>query len=137
MPSAAAAPRASGRLAVAATVLHAPRQPGYAPAPQVPGAANISDIALWVRRVVDVVNRTLAGKLNATLPITLAANTTTTTIIDPRITAYSALLLTPLTAHAAAIAASVYVSSQQNGEATFTHSNTAFPDQLFRVCIIG
>jgi putative flippase GtrA len=90
-----------------------------------------------VRRVVDVVNRTLSGKLNVTLPVTLQNGNTTTTIIDPRITAYSALLLTPLTAHAAAIAASVYVSSQQNGQATFTHSNTANTDQLFRLCIIG
>ena len=137
MATAAAPLLASGQFAVQEVVFHADPPPGYPPAPQVPGAANISDITLWVRRVVDVVNRTLSGKLNATLPITLAANATTTTIIDPRITAYSALLLTPLTAHAAAIAGSVYVSSQQNGQATFTHTNTAQIDQLFRAVIIG
>ena len=71
------------------------------------------------------------------VPMNLPASKPATTVIDARITAYSALLLTPLSAHAATIAGSVYVSSQQNGQATFTHSNTAQVDQNYRLTILG
>jgi hypothetical protein len=91
----------------------------------------------WLRRVVDVVNGSRSGKLNATLRITLANGAASTTIKDPRLTWYLALVLTPATANAAAISASVYVSSQRNGQATFAHPNTANTDQNFTLAIIG
>lgn len=79
----------------------------------------------------------LAGKLNATLPVTLASGVTSTTVIDVRISPYSVLLLTPLSANAAAISASVYVGSQQDGKATFEHGNSANQDMNFRLLIVG
>jgi hypothetical protein len=114
--------------------------PGYALAPQ--GAAaplSSTDLAsaTYVRRVVDVVNNMMMGKLNVTMQVTLRANATSTTIIDARIGAYSVIMLMPVTADASAIAASVYVSSQQNGQATISHPSTANIDQNFRVMIIG
>jgi len=114
-----------------------PRPPGYSLAPQGPDGTDLNGVVLWVRRIVDVVNRNTLGKVNATIPITLVSGASQTTVIDARISVHSALPLTPLTADAAAIVASVYVSSQQSGMATFTHTNTANTDQNFRLLIIG
>jgi len=112
------------------------RQPGYDPAPQGPGEQNVPGVIAWTRKIVDVTNRSLNGKLNATLAVTMAPGTSTT-VIDPRISAFSALPLTPLTAHAAALVNSIYVSSQQAGQATFTYTSTANTDAQFRLTIIG
>ena len=90
-----------------------------------------------MRRIVDVVNRTLNGKLNATLSVTLTANATSTLIKDARIGATSALMFTPLTANAAAEQATLYVSAQQSGQATVEHANNAQADRQFRVLIIA
>ena len=114
--------------------------PGYLPAPS--GGEAITNIVqaasiTWVRRIVTVVNNVLAGRLNAVLPITLTASSTTTTIIDARISAFSALLFSPLSANAAAIQSSLYVSSQRSGEATLTHLSAAEDDLSFNLCIIG
>lgn len=92
----------------------------------------------WVRRIVDVVNSVRQGKMNALLDFTLrTAPNTTTVLIDERISIFSALLLMPLTADAAAIQSSVWPSVQNNGTATFTHLATAETDCKFRMCIIG
>jgi len=111
--------------------------PGFPVAPQAPRTVSFSTIGDWIRRVVDVVNGARAGKLNATVRITLAAGATSTTVIDPRITWYSALLLTPVTADAAAIAGSTYVNSQQNGQCTFSHPSSASGLLNFTLAIIG
>lgn len=89
------------------------------------------------RRLARAINRQLSGKLNATLEVTLAAGATTTTVTDVRLTYYSALIFSPLTATAAAAMTKVYVSAQENGEATLTHDNTADTDRTFRLTIIG
>lgn len=93
----------------------------------------------WALRLVDVVNRSLQGKLNATVDVTLAAGAASTTITDARISIVSYLQFTPLTADAAAEQASgnMYVSAQQSGQATITHTNNAQTDRSFRVLIIG
>lgn len=93
----------------------------------------------WVRRIVDVVNRSLSGKLNVTLVVTLNAGTTSTIIKDARIGAFSALLFTPLTANAAIeqAAGGLYVSAQQSGQATIEHASNAQGDRRFRVVILA
>ena len=116
--------------------------PGYLPAPlsgSAPGRLGDAASGLWVRRVVDVVNNMLRGKLNAVLPVTLAANAATTTVIDARISAFSALLFSPLSAHAAAeiAAGGFYVSAQQSGQAVLTHANNAQADRNFNMAILG
>jgi hypothetical protein len=119
----------------------APTPPGYVPAPLGPAVAVSRDdtaSVLWIRRIIDVVNRTLQGKLNATLPVTLSAGMTTTTITDARISAFSYIDFMPLTASAAAmLAGGMFVSSQQSGEATVTHLNSASTDLDFRALIIS
>jgi len=106
--------------------------PGYIPAPLFG-----SDVPQWVKRVATVVNNILAGRLNTVLPITLATGATTTTIIDARIGFYSALAFCPTSHNAAAIAGSLYASSQKSGQAVLTHLSTAETDCTFNLLIIG
>lgn len=115
---------------------------GYRPAPLSEAAPrNLGDAASvrWVRRVVDTVNNSLRGKLNVTLNVTLAANADTTIVTDARISAFSALMFTPLTANAAAeqAAGGLYVTSQRSGEATVAHANNAQSDRMFRMVILA
>lgn len=93
----------------------------------------------WVRRIAEVVNNILKGKMNVTLSVTLTANAGSTTVIDARIGVGSALLFMPLTAHAAAeiAAGGFYVSAQKNQQATLTHANNAQSDRKFTLAIIG
>ena len=114
--------------------------PGYQPAAL--GGDTVSRLpdtasARWVRSIAQVLNNVLSGRMNAVLPITLTANSTTTTIIDARITFYSALSFCPTSKDAAAIAGSLYASSQKNGQATLTHLKTAETDCTFNLLIIG
>lgn len=120
-------------------------RPGFPSAP--PGgdtASNIRDAASarWVRQIVDVVNSVLRGKQNAVLTITLRNGFATTTVKDARIGPFSALILQPLTAHAAAdlySATSVLAdqTTQKDGEVVFNHPNNAFADKTFNLLIIG
>jgi hypothetical protein len=60
-----------------------------------------------------------------------------TTLIDSRISAFSALLFTPTTAHGAAVQSSLYVASQKDGEAVIAHAVTGDTDCDFAMLIIG
>lgn len=110
--------------------------PGYAPAPLGPAAGDLAT-ATWARFIVDVVNGVLGGKLNATLPVTLATAAVATAIIDARITGFSTILLSPMTANAAAIHGSIWVSSRKGGEAILAHASTANTDCEFMCLIVG
>ena len=89
------------------------------------------------RQMAQAINNQLGGKLNAVTQITLTPSSTTTTLTDARIGAYTAIVLVPLTADAAAALSGLYVSSQTNGTATLTHANTASVDRTFNVLLIG
>ena len=90
----------------------------------------------WSARIGDILSKVQQGKQNVTLKITLAAGTSTV-VIDPRISATSALTFTPLTADAAAILSSIYVSAQRAGRATLIYSSTAKTDCTFTLLIQG
>lgn len=117
------------------TISYQPAPLSWSPPYDLTQAASVG----WVRSVVDVVNNSLAGKLNVTLTVTLAAGATTTTVTDARVSAFSAILLMPLTANAAAEQANgtVYVSAQKSGECTLTHANNAQSDRTFRLLIVA
>lgn len=104
-----------------------------------PGALADAVSALWLRQVVEVVNNLLRGKLNAGLQLTLATNAASTTIVDQRISAFSAVLFCPLTADAAAemAAGTLFVSSLADGQAVIAHQNNALTDRTYNLCIIG
>lgn len=94
----------------------------------------------WVTRIVESLGPLFQGKMNAVLQLTLTASSATTTVTDARIGYSSALILVPLTAHAAAsqyAAPYVLPSAQKSGEVTLNHSNTADTDKDFLVVIIG
>lgn len=117
--------------------------PGFSAVPtngtQPKGLTESADTK-WVRRIADAVNLLLRGKMNAVLSVTLAANAATTTVLDARITVKSALVLEPLTAHAAsALYESPYIlpSSQNNGSVLLNHVNDANTDKTFNLLIIG
>lgn len=115
---------------------------GYQPAPpgeSPPATLDKAASEIWVRRIVDTVNNTQKGKLNAVASVTLAANADSTVIVDVRISAYSALLFSPLTANAAAEQAggAFYISSQGDGTATVRHANNANTDRNYFLLIVG
>jgi hypothetical protein len=91
----------------------------------------------WVRKVVDVVNRIMDGKINATGDLTLTANAASTALADMRITPNSCILLMPTTANAATALATTYVSARTEESATVTHANNAQTDRTFRYAILG
>lgn len=87
----------------------------------------------------NAINRALAGKLNATLGVTLAANAAFTTVTDPRLSKSSFIGFCPLTATAAAElgVGTLYVSSQGKGTLTLAHADNAQTDRNFRILVIG
>jgi hypothetical protein len=87
------------------------------------------------RNIAEVVNNAMNGKTNNTGTITLAASTTTTTITDERLGFDSVILLSPLTANAAA--QTPYVSTKAKGSAVITHTSTAHTDLNFDYIIVG
>lgn len=119
--------------------------PAYPSAPQGGGAVSkLADAASssWVRRIAEIVNGILTGKLNAVTQLTLTAGAPSTIMKDARITANSYLGLQPMTTHAAtdlysATSVLVAAGSQKAGQVTFNHPNNANVDKTFNVLIVG
>jgi hypothetical protein len=107
-------------------------RPGYPPISEI----NPDDVE-HRRQIVRAINDILQGKLNATNSITLTANSATTTLTDARISANSYIGFQPTTANGAAALGGLYVSAQQKGSATLTHTNNAQTDKSFKILIIG
>lgn len=103
--------------------------------------ARLGDVVVWARRVVNVVNGALGGKLNVTGSVTLVSATTQTILADPRLGLDSAVLFDPVTANAAAeLAAGTFYclnTGRMNGQWTLTHANGASGDRTFRYVILG
>jgi len=87
------------------------------------------------RAVAEVVNNSMNGKTNNVGTVTLTDSTTTTTITDERLGFNSVILLSPLTANAAAQAP--YVSTKAKGSAVITHTSVASTDLDFDYIIVG
>lgn len=118
-------------------------RPGYQVPPttgKVPTRPSESAGKEWVRAIAESVVRVLGGKTNNVLTVNLPNGVGTTTIKDPRIGVYTSFHWQPLTTNAAALlwgAPFIIISSQQDGEATFAHANTANADQNFNLVMIG
>lgn len=90
------------------------------------------------REVSEIVRGIMDGRTNNTGSITLAASSaTSTTLNDARIGYGSAILLSPVTANAAAFITSVYVSAKAQGSATLTHSANTLTDRTYQYIIVG
>lgn len=89
------------------------------------------------RDLRDMVRSLYDGKSNNTGSVTLRAGETTTVVTDPRIGGGSAILLTPLSAHAAAALGGLWVSARATGSATLSHASTADTDKAFAYVVVG
>jgi hypothetical protein len=87
------------------------------------------------RDVAEVVNNAVNGKTNNTGTVTLAASSTTTTLNDERLGFDSVILLSPLTANAAA--QNPYISTKAKGSVVITHTSVASTDLNFDYIIVG
>lgn len=106
--------------------------PGYPTAPEA-----WENAVEHRRKIARTANLALGGKLNATVQVTLTANSATTTVTDARIGANTFIGFQAMTANAAAALSGLYVSSQKNGSATLTHANNVQSDRTFNVLLIG
>lgn len=107
--------------------------PGYDVPPEM-----MADEKEHRRKLARALAGAIAGKLNCVVDVTLRASQTTTTFSDPRISAFSAILLMPTTANAStAEKAGIYVSGRTTGQATLNHASNAATDQTFTAVIFG
>lgn len=83
------------------------------------------------------INKILSGKTNNFGSVTLTANTTTTTLTDPRIGINSVIHLQPTTANAAGALATTYFGTPGDGTVTITHANAATTDRTFKYTVSG
>jgi len=89
--------------------------------------------------VAQAINNILQGKINSVGTVTLAANAATTTVNNPLVTANSAIIFTPQTANAAAIALPYVLQSDIIEGTSFdiTHANDANADKTFTYTLLG
>lgn len=90
-------------------------------------------------KIVQAIRNLQAGRNNATGSVSLAINTTTTTVVVPNCAPTSQVFLFPKTAHAGAelAAGGCFVSSIGNGSFVVTHANNAQADRTFGYVALG
>ena len=91
------------------------------------------------RQTAQAVNLLIDGKFNSTGSVTLAASATTTAVSDYRAGPDSVILLTPMTANAAAAyaAGTMFVSARAKESFTLTHASNSQTDKTFTYIVIG
>jgi hypothetical protein len=107
--------------------------------PTFDGAPYDIDAKKQLRRTAEALALVMAGKINCVVDVTLTANAASTTLKDPRIGYFSAILLMPMTANAAAALATTYVlqTGMLKGSAVISHANDTHADKTFRAVILG
>ncbi len=90
-----------------------------------------------LKKILLSLQQLAAGRSNATGSVTLAANTTTTTVTPINCAAGSAVFLCPTTANAAAALSTTYVSTVAKQSFTLTHANNAQVDRTFYYVCLG
>jgi hypothetical protein len=102
--------------------------------PLVP--ADTGNVRATVVRHAAALNQALRGGIGATLGITLAANSVSSTFSDSRIGPFTYVGLTPSTANASTALRSVWIETTQ-GAATIHHASSPATDQTFIACLLG
>lgn len=90
--------------------------------------------------VINTAIRQLAqGRNNATGSVTLTASATSTVVSSDIVNDTDTVLLSPMTANAAAEigAGTAYVSAVAKGSFTITHANAVSTDRTFRYAVFG
>lgn len=92
----------------------------------------------YLRSLVNSIISCITGKTNNCGEFSLAASAASTTVKDKLCNANSVVLLTPISAHAAAEVGNgtIYVTPGKN-QFVLTHANNAQTDRNFRYVIIG
>lgn len=91
----------------------------------------------FVSRLFDMLEGLLNGHTRNQGSVTLTANATTTTVDDPAFESHQTILLSPLTANAAAAIGTTYVSARTKGQFVLTHANNAQTDKDFEYTYVG
>lgn len=91
----------------------------------------------FIRRLFDTCEMLLNGRTRNQGLVTLAASTTTTAVDDPLFESHQTVVLSPLTANAAAALATTYVSARTTGQFTLTHANNVQTDRDFEYIFVG
>ncbi len=91
------------------------------------------------RKINTAINQLAQGRSNAVGSVTLAANVGTTTVKAENCGAGSVVLLSALSAHAAAEIGNgtIYVSAVSAGTFTLAHANNAQTDRVFAYVCLG
>ena len=99
-----------------------------------------TDTREGLQKTTEAVHRIMDGKINSTGTVTLTASVTTTTVTDFRVGADTTVILSPITANAAAEIGNgtIYHSSTTAGTSfVLTHANNAQTDRDFRYTLLG
>ena len=88
------------------------------------------------RKLAEILDGVMDGKINSTGSVTLTASATTTTLLDRRIGTGSVLLFMPTTENAAG-EIGMYVSARGDGTATITHASMSQTDRTFAYAVLG
>jgi hypothetical protein len=91
----------------------------------------------YIVRVGRAVNEALRGNISATIKVTLCVDDITSTVSDTRIGPWTAVMLVPLTPHAADLLPYVSFDTPVRGTATINHARTPYPDCTYLACLIG
>lgn len=102
----------------------------------------MKSLALQENRVFvvnTIINQLIRGRNNATGSVTCTASATSTVVSNGNVTANDTVLLSPMTANAAAEvgAGTAYVSAVADGSFTVTHANAGSTDRTFRYAVFG
>lgn len=99
------------------------------------------DSSPWIRRVAEVLNTAMLGKMNNVTTLTLTVSAASTTITDRRIGANTVITFTPTTANAAAElgAGTLYqtLPNATKNQAVITHANNAQADRTYGIAFFG
>jgi hypothetical protein len=97
----------------------------------------IPDVQRNLRLLAESINGVLVGRTNNTGEITISRGATTTTLTDPRLSVFSVVVFSPMTANAAANIPYALEANRSNGEWTLTHTAIEQDNQTFSYAIIG
>ena len=101
----------------------------------IPPSTNETD----QKKINTSIQQLCQGRSNAVGTITLKTSSGTTTATDPNCAIATTVLLTPITANAAAEVGNgtMYVSAVANGSFTITHANSATTGRTFFYALLG
>jgi len=96
-----------------------------------------TDAPGFIAKLFRQLEQILNGRTRNQGAVTLTANAATTVINNPLFESHQAVVLSPLTANAAAAIATTYVSARTAGQFTLAHANNAQVDKSFEYIFVG